>query len=74
VYLMGQSSSATLDYLSRIEALKASDIQKAAQELAKEKHSFTAIQLPEAAAATPAAPATPATPAGSGTGANGGSH
>ncbi len=66
VYLMGQSASSALDYLSRVDALKASEIQKAAQQLTKESHSFTAIQLPEAAApaSTPATPTTPAAPAG----------
>jgi zinc protease len=87
IYLMGQSVSATLDYVSRVDALKASEIQKAAQQLTKENHSFTAIQLPEAAApaATPASPAstpgspasTPGSPAGgsaSGGSASGGSN
>jgi zinc protease len=46
IYLLDATPGATTDYLARISALKASDIQAAAKLVTLESQSFTAIMLP----------------------------
>ncbi|TDX00715.1 M16 family metallopeptidase [Dinghuibacter silviterrae] len=46
IYLLDATPGATVDYLGRISALKASDIQAVAKLVTPESQSFTAIMLP----------------------------